>query len=126
MKLIIEFDAIEEKGYIDYIKKLDKEEKQELKDIAIVAIMEHINEQFEREKREKEQWEKSIKQDTCKHDYKEIRRDSSDPEGQPYDDESGEYAAGLNVFLIVVQNVISTNTNYKVLNGRIEEKKRFY
>ncbi|BCC44674.1 hypothetical protein BCJMU51_p301 (plasmid) [Bacillus cereus] len=92
MKLIIEFDAIEEKGYIDYIKKLDKEEKQELKDIAIVAIMEHINEQFEREKREKEQWEKSIKQDTCKHDYKEIRRDSSDPEGQPYDDESGEYA----------------------------------
>ncbi|WP_212955736.1 hypothetical protein, partial [Bacillus sanguinis] len=53
---------------------------------------EHINEQFEREKREKEQWEKSIKQDTCKHDYKEIRRDSSDPEGQPYDDESGEYA----------------------------------
>jgi hypothetical protein len=31
---------------------------------------------------------------------------------------------GLNVFLIVVQNVISTNTNYKVLNGRIEEKKK--
>ncbi|MGN4528489.1 hypothetical protein ACTFQL_27670 [Bacillus cereus group sp. MYBK44-1] len=92
MKITIEFNEEDDKMYIDYIKKLDREEKRELKEDAKYAIYERINEHFDREKRAQKEWEKTIKQEKCKHDYKEIRRDSSDPEGQPYEDESGEYA----------------------------------
>lgn len=83
MRVVIDFGKNEESKYNKYLKDVSEYEKAHIKFIAQDAIQEYINEKIEREERYK-------KQLYCEHNYKETGRDSCDPEGNPYYDESGE------------------------------------